>query len=396
MITRDLTPSLKKDATKAPVIAILGPRQSGKTTLARVTFPDYTYVSFEDTDIRAFATADPRGFLAKYTDHKGVILDEVQHVPSILSYIQTIVDLKKRPGYFIITGSQNFLVTQSITQTLAGRISLHTLLPLSINELKHAHLLSTNIEESMLKGFYPRIFAEDYDPIQWYTDYVHTYIEREVRTITNIADLNTFRKFVQLCAGRIGQLINLTSLGNDTGISYNTARAWLSVLEASYIIFFLQPHYKNFSKRLIKAPKLYFYDTGLASSLLGIETKSQLSSHYLRGGLFESMVISDLIKNSYNADRKPRLYFWRDKTGHEVDCIIERGGMLFPLEIKSGMTIMPDQFGGLSYWNSLAKANPAYGFLIYAGIEDQKWSFGNVISWTNTTKVYKDIEKWIL
>jgi predicted AAA+ superfamily ATPase len=388
MISRDLTPSLLADAKKVPVIAILGPRQSGKTTLARLTFPEHTYVSLEDLDRRAYATQDPRGFLETFANTTGIILDEVQHVPGILSYIQTNVDMLYRPGHFVLTGSQNFLVMEAITQTLAGRISLHTLLPLSIHELKQAEALSATPEQAVFKGFYPILYSGKEDnPTQWYSDYIQTYVERDVRTITQVTDLTAFRRFMGLCAGRIGQLVNFTSLGNDCGVSYNTAKAWLSVLQASYIIFELQPHSKNFNRRLVQSSKLFFYDSGLACALLGIETEEQLRTHYLRGGLFEGMIIADFYKNSYNADNKPRIYFWRDKTGNEIDCIIEQGSRVYPIEIKSGKTISSDYFSGISNWNALAQADASNSFVVYGGDENQKRSAGNVVSWDSTIKI---------
>lgn len=382
-IERDLSPYILNDAKKVPVIAILGPRQSGKTTLARATFKDHRYISLEDIDNRTFATTDPRGFLQEFKNKNGIILDEIQHAPTILSYIQTDVDLNYQPGYYILTGSQHFLVQESITQTLAGRIALHTLLPLSIHELKQTDLLPATPESAMFNGFYPSIYSRDQNPHKWYRDYIKTYVERDVRTILNVSDLNTFQRFMQLCAGHTGQEVNFSSLGSDAGISYNTAKSWLSILQASYIIFFLQPHFQNFNKRIVKSPKLFFYDAALACSLLGIEAEEQLRSHYLRGGLFESMIISDLFKSSYNSDRLPRLYFWCDKTKHEVDCIMERGTKLYPIEIKSGKTITPDYFDGLTYWNGLSKGDPDNSFVIYGGNETQKRSFGNVVSWSN-------------
>jgi predicted AAA+ superfamily ATPase len=391
MIKRDLVKFIKEDAKKAPVLAILGPRQSGKTTLARATFPQYTYVSLEDLDMRRFALDDPRGFLARYTQDKGLILDEMQHAPELLSYIQTFVDQAYKPGFFVLTGSQNFLLHQAVTQTLAGRISLHTLLPLSVHELKAADLLPSDANALLYQGCYPVIYARKEEPRKWYADYVRTYLERDVRTITQVTDLSLFKKFLQLCAGRIGQLLNITSLANDCGISVGTVHAWLSVLEASYIIFLLQPHYKNFSKRLIKSPKLYFYDTGLACSLLGIESEKELETHYLRGGLFESMVIADLFKAFYNADRIPRLYFWRDKTGHEVDLIIEKGKTLYPIEIKAGMTINPSFFDGLEFWNTLSEADPSNGFIVCGGEDVQQRTRGNVVCWPRIDSIINKI-----
>jgi predicted AAA+ superfamily ATPase len=379
-IRRKLTDILIEDAKKAPVIAILGPRQSGKTTVAREAFSKHAYISLEDYDVREFATTDPRQFLKDNENANGIILDEVQHVPTLLSYIQTSVDLHRKSGYYILTGSQNFMLNQAITQTLAGRISIHTLLPLSIDELKVDDALPETPERTVLNGLYPIIYGQDYNPVKWYRDYIRTYVERDVRTVGKVGDLNSFVRFLKLCAGRIGQNVNMTSLANDAGITAATAKAWLSILEASYIIFLLQPHYKNFSKRLVKTPKIFFYDPGLACSLLGIEDEKQLQTHYLRGGLFETMIISDLFKQCYNSDRMPHIYFWADKQ-HEVDCIIEQADRLFPVEIKAGQTISGAYFSGLTHWNELAQADPAHSFVIYAGDAVSNRSAGNVIGW---------------
>lgn len=389
MIKRDAQGNLKKFAKKYPVIAILGPRQSGKTTLAKNTFPKYTYVSFEDIDRRDFALSDPRGFLATHENKYGVILDEIQHVPSILSYIQTYVDEHNVTGYFILTGSQNFMVHQATAQTLAGRMAVITLLPLSINELSKSKKLPSTPEGIIFKGCYPRIYAKKLDPTQWYSFYNRMYIERDVRLITNVTDLSTFQKFIILCAGRIGQILNISSLANDCGISSNTAKAWLSILQASYIVFLLNPYYKNFSKRIIKSPKLYFYDTGLACLLLGIKDYKQLSGHYLRGGLFESLILSDIQKNAYNEAREPNLYFWQDSNGNEVDGIIEKGDKILSIEIKAGRTISSSFFDNLETWNAVSGTQPSDNFLIYAGNETQKRSKANIISWTSIAKKLK-------
>lgn len=391
MIKRDLAEKFKYLATKFPVVAIFGPRQSGKTTLARSVFSNYEYISLEDIDSRTLAHEDPRGFLNANSNHEGVILDEIQNTPELLSYIQTYVDNSKKNGYFIITGSQNFLLNELVTQTLAGRIAILTLLPLSIGEMENAEILSSSssLETTIFKGCYPRIYDQDILPSDMFPNYIRTYIERDVRLIKNVTDLNDFQRFIKLCAGRIGQILNLTSLGNDCGISSGTAKSWLSILEASYIIFTLQPHYKNFSKRLVKAPKLYFYDTGLACSLLGINSEEQLRSHYLKGGLFESYVISDLMKQYYNKGFLPQIYFWRDKTGHEIDCLIENGERLTPIEIKSSQTINNDFFDGIEYWSNLAGLDQKNGFIIYAGEASQKRTKGNIVSWR---KIYDLVE----
>ena len=387
MIKRDAESSLKKFASEYPVVAILGPRQSGKTTLAQMVFTNHRYVSFEDIDMRLFARNDPRKFLADNENKHGLILDEIQHVPDLLSYIQTYVDAQEQPGYFILTGSQNFMVNQTVSQTLAGRIAILTLLPLSIHELKKNDLLPPLVDTTIGKGGYPRIYAKDVSYLSWYPFYIQMYVERDVRQITSIQDLAAFERFLKLCAGRIGQLLNMSSLANDCGISVTTVRSWISLLQASYVIFLLEPHYKNFSKRLIKAPKLYFFDTGIAAALLGIKSDEQLASHYLYGGLFESLVMSELFKSYYNSGQFPHIYFWRDSIGHEVDCIIEHGQRLTPLEIKSGYTINSDYFSGLNYWNGLSGFDPSQGFVVYGGDRDQKRSEGTVVSWRNIDRI---------
>lgn len=270
MISRLLQKKLEALAQKLPVVAILGPRQSGKTTLSRMVFGNYAYVSLENLDSRTFAQEDPRSFLDTYAK-EGVIFDEIQHVPLLLSYIQTWVDEWQKPGQFILTGSQNFLINEAITQTLAGRIAILNLLPLSVDELAAANLLPAQSEECMFLGGYPRIYAKEIAPEDWYPNYIQTYIERDVRQVKNVHDLAVFQRFLKLCAGRIGQLINFSSLANDCDVSLSTVKSWLSLLEQSFIIFLLRPHHANFSKRLVKTPKLYFVDTGLACTLLEIQ-----------------------------------------------------------------------------------------------------------------------------
>jgi uncharacterized protein len=389
MIYRTITPSVEKLAKKIPIIAITGPRQSGKTTLAQAIFSNYEYVSLENLNIRRFAQEDPLGFLHQYDNKKGVILDEVQQVPELFSYLQEIVDNNPRPGFYVLTGSQHFLLSQAISQTLAGRISIFTLLPLSIVELEKATLLPSNVQATLLTGFYPRIYNQKLEPQEWYPDYIQAYIERDVRDILHVKDLSLFQTFIKLCAGRIGQLLNISSLANDCGISVGTARSWLSLLEASYIIYLLQPHYKNFSKRLIKSPKLYFYDTGVACALLGIETTEQLMGHYLRGGLFETMIITEFMKESFNKHRNPQLYFWRDKLGNEIDCIIEKGTELYPVEIKAGETITPNYFETLEYWNNLAKAQPAQSAVVYSGDKELTYKGIKAYGWKQTPQIIK-------
>lgn len=366
---REITAKLLRYASKFPVVALLGPRQSGKTVISKEVFSQYRYVNLENADVRFAAKQDPRQFIKSFSNDVGVIIDEFQHVPELLSYIQTTVDEVYKPGFFILTGSQNFLLNEQITQSLAGRVGILTLLPLSIIELEKNLLLPKDIEEVMFKGMYPRIYAQNFIPEELYPSYIQTYIERDVRQITKVENLHTFQQFLKLCAGRTGQLLNVSSLASDCGISAPTAHAWISILEASYIIFLLQPYYKNFNKRVIKSPKLFFYDTGLLSSLLGIDSPSSLYNHYLRGSIFESFILSDFLKRFYNAGKLPKVYFWRDSHGNEVDCIVEKGETLLPIEIKSGMTISGDYLKPIHYWQELTNTKIS-GYTIYTGPEN--------------------------
>lgn len=388
IIKRTMSADIIEAAKYFPVVALLGPRQSGKTTLAQQTFSHHTYVNFEDAHIRAFAESDPHGFLKEYRNEYGIIIDEFQNAPDFLSYIQLDVDKNKQPGYFILTGSQNFLMNQAITQTLAGRISIHTLLPLSITELKKSELLPTDVEILLQRGSYPALWAKQIPSERWYPSYIQTYLERDVRQLQAVENLNLFQKFVQLCAGRIGQVLNYTALGNDCGISDMTVRRWLSILEASYIIFLLRPHHENFNKRLTKSPKIYFYDTGIVCSLLRISPE-QVATHYLKGSLFENLIIADFYKQYYNKGIIPHIYFWRDQTGHEVDCLLDEGFVVKPIEIKAAQTISHSFFTNLSYWNDLAQADPKNSYLIYTGTEDQHRSKGTVLTWQHTEAVMK-------
>lgn len=387
---RDLEKDILEGAKYFPVVAILGPRQSGKTTLAQMIFKNHVYLSLEDPDLRAAAINDPRTFLLTNYNEYGIIIDEFQYVPSLLSYIQTIADKEKKPGYFILTDSQNFLMNQAIAQSLAGRISLHTLLPLSIGELKANDILPQEVETILYQGCYPAIYAKKVPAQRLYSNYMQTYIERDVRQLSNIGDLNTFQTFITLCATRIGQLLNLTSLANECGISDKTAKRWISILEASYIIYLEQPYYNNLGKRLVKTPKIYFYDTGLASFLLKIK-EEELALHPNRGGLFESLIISDIRKWHYNNSIIPSVYFWRDQTGHEIDCIVEHGLKLIPIEIKSGRTSSPRFFEGINYWNKIAGKETSNGFVVYGGDAQQAKGYNNLISWQNVEKILKKL-----
>ncbi|MGD2091288.1 MAG: ATP-binding protein [Candidatus Aminicenantes bacterium] len=364
MIEREISRYLKNLSEKYPVVTVTGPRQSGKTTLVKHLFKNMNYVNLEDPEEREFAKDDPKGFLSRIPD--GAILDEIQRVPELLSYIQVITDDTKWDGTFILTGSRQFELMDSIDQSLAGRTALLKLLPLSLSELENHHTHSS-INELIHKGFYPRIFDRQLDPYQAYGDYYETYVERDIRQLINIKNLSQFQKFVKLCAGRIGQLLNLTSIGNDIGISHTTAREWMSILEASYVIFLLEPFYKNIRKRLVKSPKIYFYDVGLAAYLLGIENESYLENHPLKGNLFENLVLMEILKYRYNCGKKNNLNFYRDSTGNEVDVIYNIAQKVVAVEIKSAKTIHTDFFKGLQAFESTLPETILAKALIYGG-----------------------------
>ena len=385
MIPRQATSILQTLALGYPVLAITGPRQAGKTTLAQATFPDKRYVSLEDPDERAFAEEDPRGFLARFPN--GAILDEAQRCPALFSYLQTIVDAEKRMGMFILTGSQQFGLLTNITQTLAGRVGMIQLLPFSLQELQQGSIPIGNLDELLWRGMHPPIYDRDLDPERWLANYVMTYLERDVRQIISVHNLNLFQRFIKLCAARCGQLLNLSNLANDCGITHGTVRSWLSVLEASYVVFLLQPHHRNFGKRLVKTPKLYFYDTGLAAFLLGIKNPEHLSIHSSRGALFENFVIGELLKRRYHHGLPSNLYFWRNNTGNEIDVLIEQGEKLQPVEIKSSQTFSPDFLNGLSTWASYAGGLSTKPTLVYGGDKNMTRNGVEVQSWLNIQTV---------
>ncbi|MEA3359156.1 MAG: ATP-binding protein [Thermodesulfobacteriota bacterium] len=363
MIKRTLSDYAQYIFTKYPVITITGPRQSGKTTLARQTFPDKPYANLENPVVRQFAIEDPIGFLNQYP--QGAVLDEIQRAPELLSYLQVIVDDKKVNSLFILTGSRQFELMEKISQSLAGRTALLKLLPFSIKELEAYKIES--LDEMLFKGFYPRIYDQDIPPGQAYGDYFETYIERDLRQLVNIKNLNLFQRFVTLCAGRTGQLLNLSNLANDTGISHSTAREWITVLQASYIVYLLPPFYRNIKKRLVKSPKLYFYDVGLACWLCGIENITHVRNHPLRGHLYENMVVIEALKYRYNLGKRDNLNFFRDSSGNEIDVIYNISHNLLPIEIKSGQTITSDYFKGLKKFKKFFPDLPYGQLIIYAG-----------------------------
>jgi predicted AAA+ superfamily ATPase len=371
-------------ASKYPVITLTGPRQSGKSTLLKSAFPTYKYVSLEDPDVRLIAQSDPRGFLKTYNSK--TIIDEVQNVPELFSYIQTIVDKENESGMYILSGSQNFLLMEAISQSLAGRTALLKLLPLTINEILSVKPNFT-LDEFLFTGSYPRIYDKDIQANEFYPFYIQTFVERDVRLLRNITDLNLYIKFLKLCAARVGQLLNVNSLANECGISVLTVNAWLSVLETSYIIYLLKPFHKNLNKRVVKSPKLFFYDTGLLTSLLNIDSVSQLEFHYLHGNIFENWVINEINKKHYEQGIEPKISFWRDSNGNEIDIILEKGNKTLAFEIKSSSTIKIDHFKGLKLWQKLTSCSTDELFVIYAGDVNFMTSNGKFISWKEMDKI---------
>ncbi|MHB8855262.1 MAG: ATP-binding protein [Bellilinea sp.] len=381
MIKRTLATKMISLAQKFQVITLTGPRQSGKTTLVRATFSSLPYVSLEEPDIRQIALTDPRGFLANYP--AGAILDEIQNAPELFSYIQGLVD-ENRQVQFILTGSSNFLLMEKISQTLAGRTAVLHLLPFSFNELEP---LAEQYESLIFKGQYPRIYDRDTAPTDFYPAYIQTYVERDVRLMKNIGDINAFIQFTRLCAGRIGQLLNYAGLASDAGISPNTAKSWLSILESSYILYRLQPYHRNFNKRLVKSSKLYFYDTGVACSLLGIREEDQVQLHYMKGSLFENLIINEFIKRNFNRGENRQPYFWQDNHGKEIDCLLVNGDRVTPVEVKSGKTLSISYFDNLKYWQSLADLPDDRGYVVFGGDQSMQTSRGALISWRNLDRI---------
>ena len=388
MIDREITASLLALFRQYPFVTVTGPRQSGKTTLCRNALSDLPYVNLEAPDQREFAESDPRGFLSRLDG--GAVIDEVQHVPELLSYLQVVADDAGRNGLFALTGSEQFRLSDAIAQSLAGRTALLRLLPFTVAERRRAGA-SCNIDDVLYSGFYPRIHDHGLDPTQALGDYFETYVERDVRRLGEVNNLSSFRRFVRLCAGRVGQLLNLSSLGADAGVTHTTARKWLSVLEAGYVVFLLPPFHANIRKRLVRSPKLYFYDVGLASYLVGIEHASQIATHPLRGALFENAVVAEALKHRFNRGRRPNVSFFRDSRGLECDLLYETGRGIAAFEVKSGSTVASDYFASL---NRIAGLLPAISTrtVVYGGAASQSRSDGDVVPLAELASVLERLD----
>lgn len=378
-VNRNIVSEINFLKEKYPIVAITGPRQSGKTTLLKELFPEYKYISLENPSVRRFFKNDPDSFFKEYNCY--CIFDEAQREPELFSYLQTIVDESKIMGQYILSGSQNFHLVQGITQSLAGRVALFKLLPFDINELNNANLLPNDYITTMLKGFYPAIYDRDIPSHSFYNNYIQTYVERDITELVNIRDMKAFRTFVSLCASRAGSLLNLNALANDCNITQPTAKAWLTLLETSYVIYLLQPYHKNFDKRTIKSPKLYFYDTGLLCHLLKFKNREQLITNSFKGHLFENLVIMEYLKQNYHNNQGKDFYFWRDSTGNEVDLIIHNDDKIDIIEIKATETILPEVFKGLNYFEKLAKDEIKSKTLVYAGTEKHIRTAAKIVSW---------------
>jgi predicted AAA+ superfamily ATPase len=394
MIQRELEVRIRDLAQKMPAVAIVGPRQSGKTTLVQAVFPEYLYASLEDPDTYNRLEADPRGFLERALLHPGLIIDEFQRMPPLVSYLQGFIDRSKKPGFFILTGSQNYLMMQSISQSLAGRMAILTLLPLSHTELSAAGKLSSDFVQAAWRGFYPRSFAPGLEPRDWVNSYIEQYIERDVRQITAVKDLRTFQRFIGLCAGRVGQLLNISSLAVEADINQATVKQWLSLLEASYLIKLVQPWHTNTNKRLVKAPKLYFTDTGLVCALLNIATPEQLMQHYSLGSIFENMVVMELLKHRYNQGDRSNLYFIRGSRGEEVDVVLEYANHVRLVEVKATATIHTGLFKGLRYWQQNINTKTVC-FLISGGTQAPS-NIGDIttVSWQQCGQIVDEEVKF--
>jgi len=379
LINRQLGEKIREIAGKMPVVSITGPRQSGKTTLAKQIFPEYEYANLENPLTRQFARDNPFRFLRQ--GERGIVIDEAQYLPELFSYIQVHVDETRRNGEIILTGSQNFLLMEKITQSLAGRVAIFNLLPFSVRELTGTPYEHKNAFDYIYQGFFPRIYDQQTPPEVFYPSYIQTYVERDVRQVQSVGDLAAFERFLQLCAGRVGQIFNQSALANETGVSAPTVARWMSVLQTGFVAYLLPPFFRNFNKRITKTPKLYFYDTGLACSLLRIRSAAELDQHFARGALFENFIVNEMMKNALNKGIRPDLYFWADSTGNEIDLVVQQGQRLFPIEIKSADTLRSDFFKNLELFQKLSGTPADDCYLIYQGTENQDRSNGRVRGW---------------
>lgn len=382
IISRTLAVEIRKRKDKFPILAVTGPRQSGKTTLLKLLFPDYTYISLENPDNRTFAEDDPNGFLQLYADK--TIFDEVQRVPKLFSYLQTAVDASGHMGQYILSGSQNFHLIENITQSLAGRVALFRLLPLDHTEMAEAGLLPDSYAEACVNGGYPSVYHRGIDPADFYDNYIRTYIEKDVTELINIRNTQSFRTFLGMCAARAGQLLNLSALANECNISQPTAKAWLSILESSYVVFQLYPYHENFNKRLVKTPKLYFYDTGLVSYLLGIRNSSDLLVNRLKGNIFENLIVSNFQKINEHQYQHRHYYFWQDHAGLEVDMLFKTARSFEIYEIKATKTITSELFRGMQHFAEIAAPASVNMHLVYGGEQDMLRSNTKVVGWKST------------
>lgn len=381
-IKRDLTNKIVAGAQQMPILAIIGPRQSGKSTLVREIFKNHTYLDMQDADILDFATNDPKGFLNSYKNEHGIIIDEAQYAPQLFAQIKVESDKNPQRGYYVLSGSQNFLLHEKISESLAGRVYFYTLLPLSVHELKNAQLLSDQAGDQIFRGFYPRVYQAGIDVQEYYKNYISTYVERDIRSIRNIDNILIFKKFMHLCALRLGTTLNFTDLAMHCGINVSTAKSWIALLEASFILFLLPSYHDNLGKRVTKSPKLYFYDVGLAAALIGVDKEMIIEKRTMYGGLFENMIIVDIIKNNQVSASLAALTFYRDTNQKEVDLILERGTIITPVEIKASETIQTSFFDTLVWFKEETKSNQT-PVVVYGGNKDQYRSRGNVVSWKN-------------
>jgi len=386
-IKRDLTQQIRSGAKQSPIIAVIGPRQSGKSTLVKKIFSDYVYLDMQDAENFDFANSDPKGFLDTYKNGVGVIIDEAQYAPKLFAQLKVEVDKDPRPGYYVLSGSQNFLLHEKISESLAGRVYFYTLLPLSIEELKQAKLLCDRVEDQLYKGFYPRVYKPQINAQEYYENYILTYVERDIRTIRNIDDILIFKKFMRLCALRVGATLNFSDLAANCGISVGTAKSWLGLLETSFILFQLPSYHDNLGKRITKSPKLYFYDVGLAAALMGIDQETIIKKRSIYGALFENMITVDLIKTFNSQSLRYALTFYRDTNKNEIDLIIEAGGKIIPVEIKASETMSGDYFNTITWFREKAKCEQD-GVVVYGGSQNQKRLQGRVVSWRDVKRLY--------